>query len=251
MAIQCSSMRSDYYVYCLIRETGLPFYIGKGKGDRWACHERNAQQSTGSYKTAIIRGMQARGIQLIRVKLHEGLTEAVAHEYEMVLIAAIGRYPAGPLVNLTVGGDGVTGLKHTPETRAAISAAGRGRQKSPQECANIATGKRGRKATPETLAILSASHLGKKATPEARARMSASHTGKTKTPEHLANLSAALRGRKFTPEWLANMATAQTGKKRSPEAVSKVSEALRGKPWSTARRAAQERRRAEALLLAA
>lgn len=161
MATDDLSTRSDFYVYALFRENGVPFYVGKGRGDRLAYHGRGFQKNTKSHKTAIIRGMQMRGSEIIRAKLHDGLTEPIAHEYERALIQAIGREPYGPLVNLTDGGEGVTGLAHTLEARASIGNASRGRKKSAIECANIAAGKRGTKASKETLAKLSESHRGK------------------------------------------------------------------------------------------
>ncbi len=54
-------------------------------------------------------------------KLKENLTNAEACLLEIAFIAAIGRKAnGGPLVNLTDGGEGISGLKHTEETRAAM-----------------------------------------------------------------------------------------------------------------------------------
>jgi hypothetical protein len=131
------STLSHFYVYALFRESGVPLYIGKGCGDRWLHHEKRARNGVGGYKHEIIRGMQARGLEVIKVKLHEGLTEAVAHAYEVALIRAIGRGQAGPLVNLTDGGDGVSGFKHPP-----------GKKRSPEHVAKVAAARRGKKFSP-------------------------------------------------------------------------------------------------------
>jgi hypothetical protein len=198
-----------FYVYALFRENGVPFYIGKGKGDRWSQHEQAARRGGSGIKSAIIRDMQARGFKVVKVKIHEGLPEEVAHEYESVLIHAIGRGSNGPLVNATDGGEGVTGLRHAKKARESISVAHRGRKKSLEECANIAAGKRGTKASSEARANMARSQTGKTLSAETRAKMSAARRGKKRSPEHCASLSAALRGRIFTPEWRAKMSAAR------------------------------------------
>lgn len=238
------STTACFYVYVLFRENGDPFYIGKGKDDRWRCHERHARADTKSHKSAIIRGIHARGFEVIKAKIHEGLTEAIAHNYEVALIAAIGRGDDGPLVNRTDGGDGVTGMKHAGEARLSISKAHRGRQKPPEECANIAAGKLGSKASAAARANMSAAHIGKTPTPETRAKISASHRGKKHSPEHVAKLAAIRRGIIFSPEWRANLSAAHRGIKLSDEHCANLSAAKRGKPWSAARRAAYELSRA-------
>jgi hypothetical protein len=243
MATQSSSTRSDFYVYALLRDTGVPFYIGKGRGSRWKTHECEARNGTRSHKCEIIRGMKACGVEVIRVKLHEGLTEAVAHAYEIALIAAIGRCPDGPLANHTDGGEGVTGLQHTPETQARISAALRGRKWSPESIARLSATVRGRKMTPEGIAKMAASKCGSKASPEARANISAALRGKKLTPEHIENAAATKRGKKQSPEHIAKLAAVRRGKKRSPESIARYRAA------SFIREAA--RRAAKALLLSA
>lgn len=203
-----------FYVYALFRENGVPFYIGKGRGPRMTGHIRQAQAGHKGYRFNIIRKMLADGHEVPLLKIHEGLTEAVAHEYEIALIKAIGRRPAGPLVNETDGGQGVSGRIVTPEQRALMSA----RVKYWH--------------TPEARAKAAATKRGRKHTPEARANMSASKVGKKKSPEHVAKVIAANRGRRRSPEARAKMAAAKLGRKLSPEARLKTIAALVGRPVS-------------------
>src|SRR5258707_1068073 len=163
---------SNFYVYALFRETGVPFYIGKEKGRRWAHHDRYARKGRLGYKCAIIRDMQARGLEVIKVKLHEGLSEAIAHTYEIALIKAIGRYPLGPLTNLTDGGDGISGWVATPETRLKMATGQRGRKHSPESIEKTAAAKRGQIISAEMRARIAAKLRGRKPTPETLMKLS-------------------------------------------------------------------------------
>ena len=55
--------------------------------------------------------MRRKGKVIVQIKLIENLTEETALEVERALIQLIGRYPFGPLTNLTPGGEGVSGLE--------------------------------------------------------------------------------------------------------------------------------------------
>ena len=85
------------------------------------------------------------------------------------------------LTNLTEGGEGALGVTRSPETRAKMGAASRGRKHSE-----------------EVKALLRAQRLGSKAADEVRARMSVAHQGKTKTPDVIEKSAAFWRGRKHS-----------------------------------------------------
>ena len=191
--------RRDYYQYALYRDDGRIFYIGKGKGNRLSDHEYQARRGKKGHLYNIIRGIHARGAQIIKRKILENLTEAEAHAAEIAMIASFGRYPNGPLANATDGGEGTSGrkYKHLPETRAKISATRIGM-------------------------LLSVS-------PETRAKISIGHTGRKHSSETRAKISATLTGRKLSPETRVNMSIGKTGKKLSPEARAKISAAMTAK----------------------
>lgn len=201
MVTQPSSIRSDFYVYALCRgDTGEPFYIGKGKGNRWAHHEMYARRGIPGRKSEIILGMLARGVDVVMVKIHEWLTETVSHKYEIALIKAIGRGKLGPLVNLTDGGDGATGHQHTPESRAIM----RGRKRSPETRARMSEAQILRPLPPGIGKKISAAKRGKKVSPETLA----TRFGKKPSPESNAKRSATMRGREASTEVRANMRAA-------------------------------------------
>lgn len=100
--------RRDFYVYALFRGDFMtPFYIGKGRQNRWLIHERDAHKGK-ARKDRIIQSMRRYGWKTIpKIKLATNLTDREAKEIEIRLIAAIGRLPHGPLANYTRGGDGM------------------------------------------------------------------------------------------------------------------------------------------------
>jgi len=107
-----------FYVYSLDREEGGPsFYIGKGTGKRIDDHEIAALKGEDSHKARIIRKVISELGYLPKRKLVEGLNEEEAFAVEVSTIVLLGRYPDGPLVNKTDGGEGVPGLWDDPEVR--------------------------------------------------------------------------------------------------------------------------------------
>jgi hypothetical protein len=176
-----------YYVYVLFRETGVPFYVGLGQGNRWYDHERRPSKAR-SHKNRIIARMRANGwTDIPKVKVREHLTQEQAIVTERALIAAIGRYPSGPLANKSDGA-GATGWTMPIDIRAKIG-----------------VGNRGKKRSEAVRAHLAAINTGQKASPATRKKMSRSHKGikrKPCSPETKRKISAALKGRTFTGERL-------------------------------------------------
>lgn len=91
------------------------------------------------------------------------------------------------------------GRKHSPESRAKMSASMRGKKKSPEHCLKMGAINRGKTLPPETRAKMSASRTGLKRgppTPEARARISAALTGRKLSEEQVAKMRAGWARRK-------------------------------------------------------
>lgn len=105
-----------FYVYMMFRpDTGMPCYVGKGKGDRYRIMTRR-----NAYLQRLIDRF---GGSLFSLKFAEGLTEDEAHEFEISLIAEFGRGRSGILANLTDGGRGLLGVSHSAIARRKMSAA--------------------------------------------------------------------------------------------------------------------------------
>lgn len=103
--------KSKYYVYCHInRKTNKPFYYGKGSGNRttfkWGRPQIWIDAAKDGYDAVI---------------LFSGLTESEAYEKEKSVIKAA-KLAGEPIINITDGGRGISGYKHTKETLERHSA---------------------------------------------------------------------------------------------------------------------------------
>jgi hypothetical protein len=86
-----------------------PFYVGKGKFDRFSAHLNVGKnvKSYNQYKTNKINKLKNEKIEIIVEKYFIDLTEEDAFEKEEILIKTIGiKQDGGPLTNLTYGGVG-------------------------------------------------------------------------------------------------------------------------------------------------
>jgi hypothetical protein len=203
-----------FYVYILFRETGMPFYVGKGSGNRWMGHEKDAKYLD-SYKDRIIRKMVAEGHKIRRRKFVEGLTEEAAFFLEKALIKKIGRYPNGPLANATDGGDGVINL--SLESRAKISISHLGNQYG-----------KGQKMTPEHQKILTEARKRAGYKKETYDKIAEKLRGRKLSPERKEKLSISNKGRKRSEETKAKIAFAHLRENLSEETLRRRSEAQKG-----------------------
>ena len=123
------SYSDKFYVYIYYDLNGIPFYVGKGHGDRAYAHLKNARdwktKDRNTLKLQTIREILDRG-QTPSIKFVElNLTESEAKDLERELIKQYGRRNnnTGTLTNLTDGGDGKTGHCHSPASKLKISKA--------------------------------------------------------------------------------------------------------------------------------
>jgi hypothetical protein len=191
-------MNRDFYVYVLFRPwDGSPCYVGKGSGKRW----RHFSKNRNPHLLCIIAKA---GGKIPHVKIRDGLTESEGFAIEAVFIKAIGRGRNGPLVNMTDGGDGVSGLIVSAETRAKMSKAHKGRVFSEEHKANLRV-----KNSDETRRRKSVSATGRILSADARAKISMAARKRTHSEETRAKMSAAKLGRIFSEETKARMRAAQ------------------------------------------
>lgn len=135
-----------------------PFYIGKGKGNRY-----KAKHSCNSFLNGKINHI---GKDNIIVMVEMMPSEAAAHFHEMIRIAIIGRIDLGlgPLVNMTDGGEGSSGARPDYITREKMSKARLGKKMSQEFKDKMRLINLGKKATIQAKLNMSISHIGKKNT---------------------------------------------------------------------------------------
>ena len=203
--------QNRFYVYGLfVSNERLPFYIGKGTGDRLHCHAHESRRGNTLPVYNKIRKLTRTGYSYDAKILCAGMAEDDALELEELTIATVGRrdLKKGPLMNLTDGGDGRSGYHHTPESIAKIRAGNMGKVNTPETRAKISASAKIRPRKPhsaETRAKMSKAVMGRPGnipSAEARARMSASLKGRKFSKETRAKISKATMGRP-APAWSA------------------------------------------------
>ena len=191
------------YVYTLTDpRNGMPFYVGKGHGKRCEFHLDEAKYYTKrkSKKLNKIRKLMSLGMKPIITKVEENVSDAQAIDFECLLIAEM-RDIGIPLTNMTDGGDGAQGYKHTEENKRLASERQKNRvmteehkqkmrkPKSEEGRANIAKArltttyrpsKETKQKTSEALLGRASPMKGRKQSEEAKAKMSAWRKGRPK-----------------------------------------------------------------------
>lgn len=130
---QFEKTKGKYYLYALIRpdKDGEYFYIGKGKGKRIFKHFCKSEKKINLHKWNIIQKILKNGYkreEIIKILMICDSEEYVK-EMEIKLIAKIGRIntKTGSLTNLTDGGEGLSGLKFSEESKRKMSNAKKGK----------------------------------------------------------------------------------------------------------------------------
>lgn len=103
-----------------------PFYVGKGNSDRYITHMKTYRLSKKTHLSNKINKIKESNIEPFIIKLYDNLSESDSMNFEKIIIGGIGKIinRNGPLVNITDGGEGVSGLKHTLSSRLKMSLKG-------------------------------------------------------------------------------------------------------------------------------
>lgn len=236
-AIMLSMMiASKLFVYALHHPESQHIYIGKTvKGVRRiqehtfpSSFERYAQLPRQRWlKSLRDRGLEPQWVVLETCSTNEELCEAERFYIEYF------RWLGIPLLNLTDGGDGILGHKHSESTREKMSQSNRRRDASAED-----RSERMRKISqkrwddPAQHDKCSERQQGKKRKLETIAKISATKTGEKKSAEARANMAAAAKKRWTDPEYRAKQVAAQRAAKASDEARAQASKWARD-AWAT------------------
>jgi hypothetical protein len=239
-----------HYVYVLRRPSGEPFYVGIGTGMRIMDHAWRAKNARGRcYKSAIIRKIIRRGeaIWYDIVGWFDRWSDAAEEERRLIVHYGRSDRGAGPLTNLTDGGDGTHGHIRSAETRAKLGRAHAGKIVSP-----------------ETRELLRQASLGKRQTAEVVAKRIAKQFGRSVSEETRRKIGEASKrvaaARPPRPPKMKPPRDPKPPRPRGPRPLEvrlKIAEAQRGRPkaetsraaMSLAQRARFERHRAEGGLI--
>jgi len=152
---------NKFYIYMYLDFYNIPFYIGKGKNNRYRVSQHLDKNSPNYLLKNKIRKVGADNIKIHF--LHKDISEEEAFYWESYWIKYIGRRDLGEgtLCNLTDGGEGESGRTCFEETRQKISKSMRGKTRSTETKQKMAQAVRGRILSDEHKQKISDAHEGK------------------------------------------------------------------------------------------
>lgn len=215
------------FVYLVTGPTGKR-YVGitsKTIDARWKQHVSDAaRHRSNSVLHAAIRKYGQEAFSLEQIGSCD--TWEAACEMEKAEIASRGTFsPDG--YNLTLGGDGLLGVKHSEEFKAFISEVHKGRVVSDLTRERLRAAHEARPEHEKAELAEKIASANSKRTPEERDRIAeaiaASKRGKKRPSEVMEKVAQANRGKRRSDEAIAKTAAANRGRKRSSELRAKMS----------------------------
>jgi hypothetical protein len=209
---EAASTDPVFYVYEHWRQDrGECFYVGKGYDQR----AHDMRRGRNRWHKFITEKLSSLGLVVDVRIIAEGLTERAAFDLEVSRIA-FWKNDGADLCNITAGGDGPSGRKHTEEWKKAMSEKFTGRVMSAESRAKLSASLMGNKNS-----------LGVKKTPEQIEKTASYWRGRPKSEDHRRKMSESRKGVPtpwlYTPEAKAKSAASRIGKPKSDETRRKMS----------------------------
>lgn len=198
--------RGPFYVYFHCRPDGSPFYVGKGTASR--C--RNLRRRCNPHYLNVVEKYGKESIRVLAVECDDESMALRMENCAILILRALG----ADLTNVTEGGDGSVGLKHTPEARQKMSESQKGKTLSEEHRRKISKSNTGAVFSEQRKKKISEKATGRKLTDETKAKLSDIHSGRVMSESHKRRLSAASIGKPKTEE--AKAAMREAHKRRPP-----------------------------------
>jgi hypothetical protein len=207
-----------------------PFYVGKGKGQRFKQRSSVSKTESG-YLNNKIRKLDKNGLKPIILKIKDELLENEAFLLEKEVIAQIGRLDCkkGPLLNFTDGGEGPAGKILSQESKLKISKSKTGKKIGPhsdETKKKMSLARKGVKFSEEHRRNLSKSRKKRIMSDATKEKMRKSMIGKNKgkimSQEQKNKLKSIMSGRKASLETRLKISQGMLGHKVSQETINKI-----------------------------
>ena len=226
---------TQFYTYMHCKPDLTPFYVGKGSLKR--CYELRASRRNLYHQRIVAK---CGGTKNIVVLVFKKDSEESAFKSEIRLIKML-RNAGFKLANHTEGGEGGVGNKSRT-----------GQKQSYEERAKKSISQKKACEDPEVIAKKSAAMEKVWSRPSHRDVVIKANTGKKRSSDFCANHAQRMIGNKHglgskhphSVETCIKIAKARANQTFSAETYAKRSASLKNKPWSAARRAAQDKRNA-------
>lgn len=223
---------SPFIIYALHHLESLHVYVGKSSSGLKRPRRHAAPASWRAYSNAPVTRWVERRLslgQVYEITILEELSSAAELDEAERFYIAYFKFIGMSLLNITEGGGGFQGGKHTEATRTLISRLHKGRALTPEHRASISTALMNRTVEERASAAakVSAALKGKKRTPEQRAKASAARKGKSLSQRALIRAVEVQRAQGFP-----GLRRGSAGRVLSEETRKKISESLKGKRLS-------------------
>lgn len=156
----------------------IPFYIGKGKKNRYKVSEHMNKSSSNNFLKNKIRKV---GTNNIKIQfLHKNISEEESFQFEIFYIELYGRRDlgTGALCNLTNGGEGNSGYIMSDETKQKLSDLNRGRIVSDETRQKLVAASKGHIVSDETRQKMRDTQKGRTHSDETKRKISKGMNGK-------------------------------------------------------------------------
>lgn len=191
-------------VYLITNLVNGKHYIGKTVQPlerRWGQHLSDARCGSQTYFLDAIRKHGAGAFSIVPL-ISILVTDPQLKEQEKFWIRQFNSNDPRYGYNLTAGGDGSLGCRHSVEARRKMSASRKGKSHSAEHNRKIGEASKGRKHSAETRRKMSYAHKGKILSAETCRKMSEFRKGKSRPAETRRKISEAKKGHEVSAETL-------------------------------------------------